>query len=306
MTADQLRRMYLDFFAGKGHAVITGSSLIPQNDPTVLFTTAGMHPLVPYLLGEPHPAGKRLCNCQKCIRTGDIDEVGDASHLTFFEMLGNWSLGDYFKEEAIAWSFEFLTSPGCLGFKPGVLNVTVFEGNENAPRDEESIAIWKKLGIPESRIFALPMKEPLQALGRMPVRRVASDLPWAVTWHANKQAVWLPPTRAGLDSVAAVAPVDGVLLSPDMGVPSDDSPDFRNAYDMVRWAATEVRLREGRESRAEPKPMSQVAQEVPRVLYEAGKTAGVKLDPIPGFRLKELLGSDGGWQYYERVAGTAP
>jgi alanyl-tRNA synthetase len=159
MRADQLRRLYLDFFAGKGHGVITGSSLIPQNDPTVLFTTAGMHPLVPYLLGEPHPAGKRLCNCQKCIRTGDIDEVGDPSHLTFFEMLGNWSLGDYFKEEAIAWSFEFLTSSECLGFPPDVLSVTVFEGNENAPRDDESISIWRKLGIPESRIFALPMKD---------------------------------------------------------------------------------------------------------------------------------------------------
>ena len=105
MKADELRQRYLGFFKSQGHAVISGSSLIPQNDPTVLFTTAGMHPLVPYLLGEPHPAGKRLCDCQKCIRTGDIDDVGDASHLTFFEMLGNWSLGDYFKEEAIAWSY---------------------------------------------------------------------------------------------------------------------------------------------------------------------------------------------------------
>ena len=109
MTADTLRQLYLDFFKSKGHAVISGASLMPENDPTVLFTTAGMHPLVPYLMGEPHPAGKRLTDVQKCVRTGDLDAVGDAAHLTFFEMLGNWSLGDYFKKEAIAWSWEFLT-----------------------------------------------------------------------------------------------------------------------------------------------------------------------------------------------------
>lgn len=159
MTADELRQMYLKFFEGKGHTVISGSSLIPQNDPTVLFTTAGMHPLVPYLLGEPHPAGKRLCNYQKCIRTGDIDEVGDAMHLTFFEMLGNWSLGDYFKEDAIAWSFEFLTSKEYLGFNRNRLFVTVFEGNDSVPMDQESVEIWKKLGIPEERIFALSMED---------------------------------------------------------------------------------------------------------------------------------------------------
>jgi len=159
MKADELRQMYLDFFAAKGHTVISGASLIPQNDPTVLFTTAGMHPLVPYLLGEKHPSGTRLCDVQKCIRTGDIDDVGDASHCTFFEMLGNWSLGDYFKEEAIAWSYEFLTSSSYLGFDPAKLSVTVFEGDELVPKDEQSIAIWKKMGIPEERIFALPKKD---------------------------------------------------------------------------------------------------------------------------------------------------
>lgn len=159
MKADELRQMYLAFFKQKDHAIISGSSLIPQNDPTVLFTTAGMHPLVPYLLGEQHPAGQRLCDCQKCIRTGDIESVGDLSHLTFFEMLGNWSLGDYFKEEAIAWSHEFLTSKQYLGFSPDKLYVTVFEGNDQVPQDDESVALWKKMGIPESRIFALPMKD---------------------------------------------------------------------------------------------------------------------------------------------------
>jgi alanyl-tRNA synthetase len=159
MRADELRQMYLEFFKGKGHSLISGSSLIPQNDPTVLFTTAGMHPLVPYLLGEKHPSGIRLCNCQKCIRTGDIDSVGDDSHLTFFEMLGNWSLGDYFKEEAITWSHEFLTSKSYLGFDPANLYVTVFEGNEQVAKDDDSIAIWQKLGIPSERIFALPMED---------------------------------------------------------------------------------------------------------------------------------------------------
>ena len=159
MTADELREMYLKFFEGKGHAVISGSSLIPENDPTVLFTTAGMHPLVPFLLGESHPAGRRLCDCQKCVRTGDIDCVGDVSHLTFFEMLGNWSLGEYFKEEAIMWSYEFLTSREFLGFDASRLFITVFEGNELVPIDDESKATWQKLGIPEERIFPLPMAD---------------------------------------------------------------------------------------------------------------------------------------------------
>lgn len=159
VTADELKSLYLGFFRKQGHALISGSSLIPQNDPTVLFTTAGMHPLVPYLLGERHPAGQRLCDVQKCIRTGDIDAVGDAGHLTFFEMLGNWSLGDYFKAEAIAWSFEFLTSKAYLGLDPSKLYVTVFKGNDQVAPDQESFEIWKKLGIQEARIFFLPQED---------------------------------------------------------------------------------------------------------------------------------------------------
>ena len=159
MTKEELRSKYLEFFQSRGHALIQGRSLIPENDPTVLFTTAGMHPLVPYLLGEDHPAGKRLVDYQKCIRTGDIDEVGDVCHCTFFEMLGNWSLGDYFKEEAIKMSYEFLTSPQWLGIPVEKLGVTVFEGDKDAPRDEESASIWKSLGIPESRIRYLSKKD---------------------------------------------------------------------------------------------------------------------------------------------------
>ncbi len=154
LTTDQIRQAYLDFFKGKGHAVIPGAPLVPENDPTVLFTTAGMHPLVPYLLGEKHPAGNRLVDVQRCVRTGDIDEVGDNSHLTMFEMLGNWSLGDYFKEGAITMSFEFLT--GILGIPVEMLAVTCFEGDADAPRDTESAGYWKKIGIPEERIGFLP------------------------------------------------------------------------------------------------------------------------------------------------------
>ncbi|NBB90880.1 MAG: alanine--tRNA ligase [Spirochaetes bacterium] len=159
MTANELRSKYIEFFVEKGHAQISGKSLVPENDPTVLFTTAGMHPLVPYLLGEPHPAGTRLVNYQKCIRTGDIEEVGDQSHLTFFEMLGNWSLGDYFKEEAIRMSYEFLTSSAWLGIPQERLSVTVFAGDEEVPRDDESANVWRTLGIPEERIYYLPRSD---------------------------------------------------------------------------------------------------------------------------------------------------
>ena len=152
ITSTELRQKYLDFFKSKGHAIIPSAPLIPENDPTVLFTTAGMHPLVPYLLGEPHPEGVRLADVQKCIRTQDIEEVGDNRHDTFFEMLGNWSLGEYFKKEAIEWSWEFLTSPDWLGLDARQLAVTVFEGDDDAPRDEEAAGIWKSLGVPEHKI----------------------------------------------------------------------------------------------------------------------------------------------------------
>ena len=156
MTANELREKFLSFFKEKGHAVIPSASIIPENDPTVLFTTAGMHPLVPYLLGEKHPEGKRLTNVQKCIRTGDIEEVGDTTHCTFFEMLGNWSLGDYFKKEAIAWSWEFLTSEKWLNIPKERIYISVFAGDEDAPRDMESYNYWLSHGVDESHIFFLP------------------------------------------------------------------------------------------------------------------------------------------------------
>jgi len=159
MKAFELRRKYIDFFVSKGHQEIKSSPVVPENDPTCLFTTAGMHPLVPYLCGENHPSGKRLVDCQKCIRTGDIDEVGDPVHLTFFEMLGNWSLGDYFKAEAIEYSFEFLTSPEWLDIPLNKLAVTVFEGDENAPFDEDAYNIWRQLGITETRIARCGKKD---------------------------------------------------------------------------------------------------------------------------------------------------
>lgn len=165
MTANELRSKYIEFFKSKNHAEISGQSLIPENDPSVLFTMAGMHPLVPYLLGEKHPSGTRLTDYQKCIRTGDIDEVGDPSHLTCFEMLGNWSLGDYFKKESIAFSYEFLTSPKWLGLDPKKISVTVFAGDENAPRDDEAAGYWKENGMPEDKIAFLPASDNWWAAG---------------------------------------------------------------------------------------------------------------------------------------------
>lgn len=165
MTSSQIRQRFLDFFAKRGHAILPSASLVPKNDPSVLFNTAGMQPLVPYLTGEIHPQGKRLVNCQKCVRTQDIDEVGDKTHDTFFEMLGNWSLGDYFKEDAIRWSFEFLTSKEeGLGLDPARLYVTVFEGDENAPKDTDAFEIWKQY-IPENRIYFMGAKSNWWSVG---------------------------------------------------------------------------------------------------------------------------------------------
>ena len=157
MDANSLRKKFLDFFKEKKHAVIPSASLIPENDPTVLFTTAGMHPLVPYLMGEKHPEGTRLADVQKCIRMSDIDEVGDATHHTFFEMLGNWSLGDYFKKEAIELSWEFLTE--VLKLDKNRIAVSVFAGDKDAPKDEEAKKIWLSLNMPENRIAELSKKD---------------------------------------------------------------------------------------------------------------------------------------------------
>jgi len=155
ITTIELKQKYLDFFRSKGHAVIEQASLIPENDNTVLFTTAGMHPLVPFLLGQPHPLGKRLVDYQLCIRTTDIDEVGDATHFSMFEMLGNWSLGDYFKKESIAYSYEFLTSSKWLNFDKNRIAATVFSGNKDIPKDQEAIDCWLEQGLPIERIAAI-------------------------------------------------------------------------------------------------------------------------------------------------------
>jgi len=171
MNSAQIRSRFLAFFEKRGHSILPSASLVPENDPSVLFNTAGMQPLVPFLLGEKHPAGVRLVNCQKCVRTQDIDEVGDNTHDTFFEMLGNWSLGDYFKKDAIEWSYEFLTSKEeGLGLDIKKLYVTIFEGNNDAPRDEEAYAIWKaifeKEGLnAEKRIYFMPAKSNWWSVG---------------------------------------------------------------------------------------------------------------------------------------------
>lgn len=160
MKSEEIRQRFLTFFENRKHQIIPSASLVPENDPSVLFNTAGMQPLVPYLLGQSHPLGKRIANIQKCVRTGDLEDIGDNRHFSFFEMMGNWSLGDYFKEEAIQWSYEFLTSKEeGLGLDKNRLYITIFEGDENAPLDEESKAIWMKQGIPENRIYALPAED---------------------------------------------------------------------------------------------------------------------------------------------------
>ena len=159
VSSDKLKKLYLEFFQKNGHKIIANAPLMPENDPTALFTSAGMHPLVPYLLGQQHPSGRKLVNVQKCLRTSDIDEVGDSFHLSFFEMLGNWSLGDYFKEGSIQWSYEFLTSKEWLNIDEEKLSVTVFAGDEKIPRDTESARIWEGLGITKERIFYLPRED---------------------------------------------------------------------------------------------------------------------------------------------------
>ncbi len=160
MTSNEIRTQFLNFFEKRGHKIIPSASLMPENDPSVLFNTAGMQPLVPYLLGQAHPMGKRIVDIQKCVRTGDLDDIGDNRHFSFFEMMGNWSLGDYFKEDAIKWSYEFLTiKDEGLGLDPKRLYITIFEGDENAELDTESKNIWMKQGIPENRIYVLPAED---------------------------------------------------------------------------------------------------------------------------------------------------
>ena len=171
ITSSEIRSKYLEFFKSKQHAIIPSAPLVPENDPSVLFNTAGMQPLIPYLLGQKHPSGLRLVDVQKCVRTNDIEDVGDDTHLTFFEMLGNWSLGDYFKKESISMSWEFLTDKKWLGLDPRMISVTVFEGDENAPLDEESVAIWKDVWVKngldfgDERIARLPAEDNWWAVG---------------------------------------------------------------------------------------------------------------------------------------------
>ncbi len=237
MTAREIRKKYLEFFERKGHVVIPSASLVPENDPTVLFTTAGMHPLVPYLLGEAHPSGTRLVSFQKSLRTDDIDEVGDDTHNTFFEMLGNWSLGDYWKKEAIGWSYEFLTEGAWLGLDKNHLAVSVFAGDEDAPKDEESAEIWKAQGIASERIEYLPKKDnwwgPAGITGPCgpdtemfywtatsdpPTKFDPSDIRWVEIWNDvfmqyDKQpdGTYIPLTKKNVDTGMGLERVTSIL-----------------------------------------------------------------------------------------------
>jgi len=207
LTSKQLRTTFLEFFGQRGHAVIPSASLVPANDPTVLFTTAGMHPLVPNLLGEPHPAGARLANVQKCVRTGDIDLIGDDTHLTFFEMLGNWSLGDYYREEAIRWSFELLVDE--LRLPVSRLGVTCFAGDQDVPRDDESAALWQRLGIEHVRFLGRDDNwwGPAGATGPCgpdtEMFFITDDGRWIEIWNDDPRPyVWTKTADQILDSIA--------------------------------------------------------------------------------------------------------
>lgn len=254
MTAPELRKKFIQFFAERGHSHIPSASLVPENDPSVLFTTAGMHPLVPYLMGETHPSGMRLVDYQKCVRTGDIDEVGDDTHLTFFEMLGNWSLGDYFKDDSIRWSFEFLTSSDWLNLPVDRLAVSVFAGDDDAARDEVSAHLWRELGISEKRIAYLgkddnwwpaggkhpgpqgPDTEIFYWTGEMPAPDAfdAEDEQWVEIWNNvfmeyEKTADGLQPltqknvdTGMGLERTAAILQGKGSVYETELFIPITD------------------------------------------------------------------------------------
>jgi len=205
MNSSEVRRRFLSFFEKRGHAIIPSAPLVPENDPTVLFNTAGMQPLVPYLMGRPHPQGDKLANVQKCLRTTDIDDVGDATHATFFEMLGNWSLGSYFKEDAIKWSYELLTSKEeGFGLDPARLYVTVFAGDHNAPRDDEAAEVWEAVGLPKNRVYFR-----------------GADANW---WPAVKGAdTWTGPTGPCSEMFYDITPEGLGDLSPDEFAAADES-----------------------------------------------------------------------------------
>ncbi|MDO8663924.1 MAG: alanine--tRNA ligase [Candidatus Wildermuthbacteria bacterium] len=247
MNSGELRKKFLEFFEKNGHEIIPSASLIPENDPTVLFTTAGMHPLVPFLLGEKHPSGKRLANVQACVRTDDINEVGDEVHHTFFEMLGNWSLGDYFKKEAINFSFEFLTKKEWLGLEKEKLAISVFAGDNDAPKDEKSKEIWLSLGIPEARIKDLPKQDnwwgPAGAtgpcgpdtemfywVGREPVPKEfdPKDKRWVEIWNdvfmeyfKNKEGRYEPLSQKNVDTGMGLERISAAINGLDDNYQSD-------------------------------------------------------------------------------------
>ena len=238
VTTKELRQKFLDFFTSKGHVVIPSAPIVPEHDPSVLFTTAGMHPLVPYLKGQPHPGGRRLADAQKCLRTTDIDEVGDATHATVFEMLGNWSLGDYFKKDAIAWSWEFLTDKKWLGLDPAYLAVTVFAGDQDGPRDEESAGYWLSAGVPKERIAYLGKEDNWWPAGggqpgpqgpdtemfywssvdEPPQTFDPSDKRWVEIWNDVFMQFDLPAGQAGLPPGGKLEPLKQQNVDTGMGL----------------------------------------------------------------------------------------
>ncbi|MCX7024395.1 MAG: alanine--tRNA ligase [Spirochaetes bacterium] len=278
ITINELRRKYMEFFKSKGHAAISGKSLVPDNDPTVLFTTAGMHPLVPYLLGEPHPAGQRLVNYQKCIRTGDIESVGDASHLTFFEMLGNWSLGDYFKDLAIVMSYEFLTSPAWLGIPAERISVTVFAGEEGVPRDEESAAIWERVGIPRTRIHYLPREDNWWG----PAGETGPCGPDSEMFYDTGKAACGPDCRPGCRCGKYVEIWNDVFMQYNKKADGSYEPLARTCVDTGMGIERTVAMLQGRRSVYETEAFSPIIAEIETI---SGKKYGSDEETDRSFRI---------------------
>lgn len=304
MTAKELREKYLEFFKEHGHAILPSAPLIPENDPTVLFTTAGMHPLVPFLLGEKHPAGKRLASVQKCIRTGDVDEVGDNWHLTFFEMLGNWSLGDYFKEEAIKWSWEFLTDKKWLGLDKKNLAVSVFAGNVDAPFDEEAYKIWRDLGVAVERIAQLPKEDnwwgPAGTTGpcgpdtemffwagegKAPEKFDPQDKNWVEIW--NDVFMQYNKTAEGKYEPLAQKNIDtGMGLERTIGVLNG----CKSVYETEMFAPLVVKIKEMASDSPEEKSIKIIADHIRAAIFILGDPVGVVPSNVgQGYILRRLI-----------------
>lgn len=302
----KIKDLYIDFFLSKGHKKLNSAPIIPENDPTCLFNTAGMQPLVPYLMGQPHPLGTRLTNFQKCFRLTDLDAIGDTTHHTFFEMLGNWSLGDYFKKESISWSFEFLTTK--LNIPVEKLAVTVFKGNDVVPADEESADIWMSLGIPKERIAFLGVEDNWWSLGGgvgpcgpdteifywrseedAPVVFDPKDERWVEIWNnvftqynGNEDGTVTPLTKKNVDTGMGVERITAVLEGVDDNYKTSIFKDAIAKIEEVAHASYE--------DETKTRAMRIIADHIRAIVIIAGDDAGIKpSNTDQGYILRRLI-----------------